>query len=347
MFIRPNTLCLLLAALSVGTLAQTIDRQFLQVALRAETGIVIDGKLDEAVWAAAPGVDMAVKRHPEASRTVTKLVWDDTGIYVGVICYSTHLDTLIAQVVSRDGGAVWADDSCELFISPRLSAINYYKFDVNSRGVFGDNYKEDAALHHWDWNAMDAKCASGRLPGAWTLELFVSWKDMQFHPKEGQFIGFQQTRFEWNGAELRASYLTGGSYFQVLLAFVYLSGPTSPGGLELAQRLDRLIRNPWFVASDDRLWFFSDKKDLLAEAPDKLIGMMADKASVAFNALEASFNSGTPEAMKKSLAVLREAAARQSAEPDSVKRLAAYSGLLGKAGKLAAELELDAMLDEQ
>ena len=343
---RKMALWLLLSLAASGSaLAQTVERKFMQVAPRAETRIVIDGKLDEPCWAVAPGCELSIKKHADCHRTVTRLVWDEKGIYAGVVCYQDNIDTLKAQIISRDGGAVWADDSSELFFSPRLSAINYYKFDVNSLGVFGDNYKEDAAQHHWEWNAVDAKCASGRVPGAWTIELFVSWKDMEFQAKEGMFIGFQQTRFEWNGAELRPSYLTGGGYYQVLLSFVYLSGPALPSNMELAQKMDKLIRKPWFVASDDKLWFFSDKKSLLAESPAKLIDMTAGKVTAAFDSLEKSIKPDTPAEMKQRLDDMRKTFAKQAEEKDLTQKLIAYSELIGKANSLAAALKMDAMLD--
>lgn len=333
-------------ALAANAHARTIERKFVMVAPRADGGIVVDGNLDEPVWAAAPGYDLAVNAHKESGRTVTKLAWDDRGMYAGVVCYQDNVDALKAQIISRDGGHVWADDSTELFFSPRINPVNYYKFDVNSLGVFGDSYKEDAAQHHWQWNALDAQAASGRVPGAWTVEFFVSWKDMAFQPREGGFVGFQQTRFEWSGAQLRSSYLTGGSYYTVRLAFVHLAGAEIPAPADLARQLDALIPKPWFAVGDASGWFFSDKESLLVEAPGLLIEKTSAKVAAALDAVEQGFTTDTPEMMRRTLAELRKQLAGTADEQDDVKRLTATSALLGKTMRLKADLELDSLLSE-
>ncbi|MDD5707622.1 MAG: sugar-binding protein [Kiritimatiellae bacterium] len=341
--------CIWLGLLAVASsaLAQTVERKFVLIAPRVNGEIVVDGKLDEPVWTSAPGHELAVNAHKESGRTVTKLAWDERGIYAGVVCHQHNVDALKAQVVSRDGGAVWADDSTELFFSPRLNAVNYYKFDVNSLGVFGDNYKEDAAQHHWQWNAMDARAASGRVPGAWTVEFFVSWKDMSFQPSEGGFVGFQQTRFEWSGAQLRPSYLTGGSYYTVRLAFVYLAGAAPPAPSELARQLDSLIPKPWFAATGDASgWFFSDKQSLLVEPPGPLIEKTSAKVAAALDIVEKACTPATPDMLIRTLTDLRKQLAETAGEKDHVKRLTATSALLGKTMRLKADLELDSLLNE-
>ncbi len=96
----------------------------------AET-IAIDGKLDEAVWKKAKPVgDFHFNwwTSGEKEKTVAKVLWDDTNLYVGYYCYDKH----ISANVTRRHGPVSRDDCVEVFVSPNPDKVrNYYGFELN------------------------------------------------------------------------------------------------------------------------------------------------------------------------------------------------------------------------
>src|SRR5258708_27172712 len=61
---------------------------------RAVGGIVIDGKLDDAAWKAAPEVEFRFPWDQQTGpkqKTVARLLWDDERLYVGYQCEDTDI----------------------------------------------------------------------------------------------------------------------------------------------------------------------------------------------------------------------------------------------------------------
>ncbi len=268
---------LLILFLSASTLSGAPNRVYLHLASPADSPPVIDGRLDDPCWKKAPAFTLKTPpnskvmiHNVEETQTTVRFVHDRNGIYAGIVCRQENLDRLKASIKSRDGGKVWEDDSVELFFSPLISKINYYKFDVNCLGFFSDIYRYDAVLTYSDWNAINVKVSAGRLPDAWTIEFFVSWKDLNAEYKPGGFIGFQMTRFMWKGSELHVNGSTGGNYARPNMGFVYLSPQDTPSLREVAQKMDPLISGPWCNMDIPGLWIYSDKKNILIEPPTAL-----------------------------------------------------------------------------
>lgn len=259
--------------LSASTLPGASRRIFMHLAVETDNPPVVDGVLDEPCWQKAPA--FILKTPPNSKMmthnvnetgTTVKLLHDRDGIYAGIVCRQENLDLLKASIKSRDGGNVWADDSVELFFSPLLSNINYYKFEINSLGVFSDLYRYDAVLTYRDWNALNVRSASGRLPDAWTVEFFVSWKDLDVTHNPGGLIGFQMTRFMWKGSELHVNGSSGGNYARPNMGYVYLAPKDIPSTMEIARKTDALIPTGWYNIDDDEKWIYSDKKNIVVKA---------------------------------------------------------------------------------
>ena len=64
----------------------------------------------------------------EKEKTVAKVLWDDTNLYVGYYCYDKH----ISANVTRRHGPVSRDDCVEVFVSPNPDKVrNYYGFELS------------------------------------------------------------------------------------------------------------------------------------------------------------------------------------------------------------------------
>ena len=329
---------------ALGLSAQNIQQKFLHVAPKAETPPVVDGVLNDACWKTAPEFEARMPRAnaSDRGRTLIKIVWDDQRLYLGITNYQKNLDSLKTNIKSRDGGAVWMDDSDECYISPTLSNLNYYKFDINSLGVFSDWYKQDAAMEYHEWNAVDAKAASGRVDGAWAVEFSVSWKDLQHKAKEGTFIGFQLQRFEWDGGSYKASGNTGCGYFNVNVAFVYLAPKAVPPMLEIAKQVDKLVPGSWVIADDADSWLYSDKRNVSAAKPAELVALMRGSADTTLKELEKQLSADSDKA---TLAELRQRFEKAGAQQDAAQAVLDYGALIAKAKNLLSDLLLQKMLD--
>ncbi|MFN3529893.1 MAG: DUF5916 domain-containing protein [Bacteroidia bacterium] len=68
---------------------------------------LIDGKLDEAAWQQAPRISNFTQREltlgaPVSERTEVAVLYDDQKLYIGVWCYDSRPDKLIARELRRD-----------------------------------------------------------------------------------------------------------------------------------------------------------------------------------------------------------------------------------------------------
>ena len=110
---------------------------------RAGTPIVIDGRLDEPAWVAAPDVGKFVFPWYEGGKkeqTVAKLLWDDTHLYAAFICEDAHI---WAEHTKRDS-SVWKDDTVEVFTAPNPDfPRSYFNIEMNVLGIFLDQFHPD------------------------------------------------------------------------------------------------------------------------------------------------------------------------------------------------------------
>src|SRR5882757_9026806 len=76
--------------------------------VRANSTIVIDGKLDDAAWQRAPAVgDFHFNwwKNGEREPTIAKIMWDNDNLYVGYFCHDKHISARVTQrhgPVSKD-----------------------------------------------------------------------------------------------------------------------------------------------------------------------------------------------------------------------------------------------------
>lgn len=119
---------------------------------RAGTPVVIDGRLDEPCWFAAPDVGPFVFpwwKEGKQEQTVAKMLWEDDHLYVAFLCEDGDI---WAEHTQRDS-PVWKDDAVELFTAPDPDRPRtYFNIEMNVLGIFLDRHRprwpEDPV--HWD-----------------------------------------------------------------------------------------------------------------------------------------------------------------------------------------------------
>ena len=79
-------------------------------ARRTTQKVVIDGKLDEMAWQDAAVADdfsefrpVIGRKWPESIRTITFLMYDDTGIYFGGHCFESTPDSIARELAGPHG----------------------------------------------------------------------------------------------------------------------------------------------------------------------------------------------------------------------------------------------------
>jgi hypothetical protein len=131
---------LLPAAAPIATVLEVQERPEYTI-YRAGTPIVVDGRLDEPAWTAAPDVGPFVFPWYEGGKqeqTVAKMLWDDTRLYVAFFCEDAHIWAVHTERDSR----VWRDDTVEVFTAPNPDRPHaYFNFEMNVLGIFLDRFQ--------------------------------------------------------------------------------------------------------------------------------------------------------------------------------------------------------------
>lgn len=187
------------------------------VALRTAAPLAIDGRLDDAAWAAAPWTDLFVDIEGDAKprprhATRAKMLWDDRYFYVGADLVEPHL---WSDITAHDA-VIFKEHDFEVFIDPDGDSHGYYEFEINARGTFWDlllpvPYRADGqALNNWEIPGLkSAVHLDGTLNDArdtdrgWSVELAFPWAVLGEQtrrpapPKPGDQWRVNFSRVEW------------------------------------------------------------------------------------------------------------------------------------------------------
>ena len=125
---------------------------------------------------------------PAKDQTEVWVTCDGERLYLAFRCRQPEGTTPKATAEQRDG-ALWEDDSVELFIQPDTETGNYYQFLGNSKGVFRDGVGTDNK-----WNGDWVYRASVH-DGYWEGEASISFASLGMEPPaEGKTIGLNICR---------------------------------------------------------------------------------------------------------------------------------------------------------
>ena len=158
--------------------------------------IVVDGRLDEAVWTrAVPAADFLqfdpVTGEPATERTEVRIVYTRSTLYMGVHCFDDEPDRLLRFQRRRDE-FLQSDDRFMWVIDPFLSAQNGYFFETNPSGLMGDALLGPGTNNRqWDglWNLAVHRDGTG-----WSVEVAIPFTTLNFDPTATAWgINFQRT----------------------------------------------------------------------------------------------------------------------------------------------------------
>ncbi len=187
------------------------------VAYRTPLPIAVDGRLDEAAWAAAPWTDAFVDiQGPSqaAPRFLTraKMLWDDEYLHVGA---EMEEPDVWGTLTARDS-VIFHDNDFEVFIDPDGDSHAYYELEVNALGTLWDlllikPYRDGGpAINGWDIAGLRAGVqVRGTLnrPGdrdaGWSVELALPWQILKEAapghraPRPGEQWRLNFSRVQW------------------------------------------------------------------------------------------------------------------------------------------------------
>ena len=154
-------------------------------ALRVEQPPVIDGVLDEATWQAAPVAGDFVQQDPDdgepiTERTEFRVLYDEKALYIGVWCYDSEPDGIIARSMTRDDYP-YEDDHIYIAIDSFLDYRNGYAFATNPNGCRWDGLIINNSYTGGSWDAI-WKCKSRITGEGWFSEIAIPFNSISFDP---------------------------------------------------------------------------------------------------------------------------------------------------------------------
>ncbi len=178
--------------------------------------IVIDGSLDEDSWRRSPKIGKLVQRIPRAGaeptqRTDVTLLHDKDNLYIGVMCYDSEPDRILASQMARDA-QLNPDDRLEIILDTFGDQSNAFYFSTNPNGALIDGLVFANGETNLDWDAIWI-VKTKRSDEGWSAEFAIPFKSLSF--PAGQTVwGFNISRVvqrtleevRWTGARFQTQF---------------------------------------------------------------------------------------------------------------------------------------------
>ncbi|MSO21331.1 MAG: hypothetical protein EXQ56_12915 [Acidobacteria bacterium] len=153
-------------------------------AVRTTVPIVLNGVMDEAIWAAAPPVRRLIQRDPKMGEltsepTEVRILFDTDNLYIAVYCYDAEPQSIVATELRYDA-EMEGDDIFEVMIDTFHDHRSGYRFRVNPLGTIRDQSVGEEGLivnENWDekWEAKARITNEG-----WFAEMRIPFAAMRF-----------------------------------------------------------------------------------------------------------------------------------------------------------------------
>ncbi|MBB4636898.1 DUF5916 domain-containing protein [Longimicrobium terrae] len=241
---------LLLIGATVLAPADTTRKTIAAHRLAPGESVAVDGRLNDAVWAAVPVAGDFVQQNPDwgqpaSQRTEARIAYDDHAVYVAVRAWDTRPDSIASLLARRDASGVYTD-WVQIIFDSYNDKRSGYRFGVNPRGVKKDVFHFNDGNEDLSWDAVWDAEVSVDAEG-WSAEFRIPLSQLRFRASEmGQTWGLnilrdlarRQERSYWSPMSPDAPGYTS--------RFGTLTGLT---GLRAPRRLEVL---PYTVASVTR-----------------------------------------------------------------------------------------------
>ena len=127
------------------------------VATPTSEQITVDGVLNESAWQSAQPINTLRQREPDegapaSERTEVRVLYSQTQLYVGIICFDSDPEAIVVSRFDRDAN-LDADDRITLLFDTFHDRRNAFIFQVNAVGARFDQIISDEGQDlNPDWN---------------------------------------------------------------------------------------------------------------------------------------------------------------------------------------------------
>jgi len=167
-------------------------------AMKTGAAIKLDGVLDEPEWAKVPRISNFTQRElnenaPATERTEVAVLFSKTELYIGVWCFDSEPDKIIAQKMKWDFDPDTEDDF-EMVLDTYQDKRNAYLFIVNPNAAqFDALVMDNGRKTNSDWNGV-WYVAAARTDQGWFAEIKIPFSTLKFSAANEQAWGINFLR---------------------------------------------------------------------------------------------------------------------------------------------------------
>lgn len=159
--------------------------------VRASGSLEVDGRLDEQAWQhASTAKDFVQLRpfngKPASQPTEVRILYDDSGLYIGALMLDEKPDSLRVELSRRDD--LEMADHFGLTIDPYNDGLNAFGFFVSTRGVQMDMKTDKDGFEDSNWDAVWLSAVMIHDSG-WNAEMMIPWSALRFSGNKQQVWG--------------------------------------------------------------------------------------------------------------------------------------------------------------
>jgi hypothetical protein len=172
--------------------------------------IILDGKLDEAIWQSVPIANDFImfqpdngKAVPNEKRTEVRVLYDNEAIYISALMYDNEPHKILKEINKRD--EFGTADFFSVFINGYNDGQQNFEFFVNAADGQADCLATDTNGEDYSWDAVWESKALITSFG-WTVEMRIPYAALRFSNEKVQTWGFNffreirrdRQKYSWN-----------------------------------------------------------------------------------------------------------------------------------------------------
>lgn len=166
-------------------------------AVRLESPLRVDGRLDEDVYGAVESITDFIQQEPEEGQPATEkteawIFFDDVNLYISARNWDSQPEREVANELRRDNGNILGNENFTFVIDPLHDRRNGYLFQTNPLGALRDMTVTDDRQNS-AWNGI-WYVKTGRFEQGWTMEVAIPFKSMRYRGSGPQTWGINLRR---------------------------------------------------------------------------------------------------------------------------------------------------------
>jgi hypothetical protein len=219
---------------------------------RVVTPLVLDGRLDERVYADVPPMSGFIQIEPQIGaraldQTEVWLFFDDTQVYVTIRALDSTPDQIVATEGRRDNTTILnGNDMVGFSFDTFYDRRNALIFIVNPLGAKIDAQATNESQVNRDWNPV-WEVETGRFENGWIMEAAIPFKSLQYGSGRSQLWGLNVVRGKTSTNEI--SFLTPMPAARGRVGIIQASLAATVVGLEVPDDSRNLDIKPYVTSN--------------------------------------------------------------------------------------------------